>query len=85
MGFCEDHDVDIGGLHMVYDGVDLGGLRVISEIPLPYSDLLACGYLNVMGVLVCCVVWILDVGFEPVCSGSLCGVGVLSRWVCLGM
>jgi hypothetical protein len=69
---------------MVDDGVDFGWLSGACDIPLAHSDFVTCGYFNVMGVFVAVTVWVLDVGFEPVCSCGPGGVKVLCRGVCLG-
>ena len=84
MSFCEYHDVDVVGFHVVNDGVDFGWLPEACDIPLAHSDFVSCGNLDVMGFFVGVVVWVLDVGFEPVGSCGFGGVEVLCRGVCGG-
>ena len=90
MGFCENHNVDVVGFHMVDDSVDFGWFPKACDIPLTYSYFVALGEFDVMSVLVSGRVWLLDVGFEPVGSCGLCGVLVLGRgmvgaWDCGGL
>ncbi len=81
MCFCEYHDVDVVGLHVVNDGVYFGWFSESCDIPLANSNFVAFGDFDVMGVFVGVVLWALDVSFKPVCSGGLGGVGVLCRGV----
>lgn len=82
MGFCEYHDVDVVGLHVVDDCVDFGWFPESCDIPLAHSDLVSCGDFDVMGFPVCVVVWVLDVCLEPMGSCGFGGVEVLCRGMC---
>ena len=84
MCFCDGHDVDVVLFHVPDDGVDFGCFHESCGVPAAKSGEAFAG--DLVSLLVSVVLWWLEaVSFEPVCSGGLHGVLLLSvvggaRW-----